>query len=123
MAAYSQDLRERVLRARERGESPTTIARRLEVSRVWVYQVWNRYQQSGERASRKIGGYRRPKLQDSEELLRSWIKAEPDLTLVEICARLKTQGIGVSPSTLWYRLDRLGLTVKKNAARRRARTS
>jgi len=122
MAAYSQDLRDRVLRARERGESPTTIARRLEVSRVWVYQVWNRYQQSGQRGSLRIGGYRRSKLQDAEDLLRSWINAEPDLTLVEICARLKTQGISVSPSTLWYRLDRLGLTVKKNAARRRART-
>ena len=123
MAAYSQDLRDRVLRACERGESPTTIAQRLEVSRVWVYQVWNRYQQSGRRVSLKIGGYRRSKLQDSEDLLRSWVKAEPDLTLVEICTRLKAQGIGVSPSTLWYRLDRLGLTFKKNAARRRARTS
>jgi len=87
-----------------------------------VYQVWNRYQQSGQRGSLRIGGYRRSKLQDAEDLLRSWINAEPDLTLVEICARLKTQGISVSPSTLWYRLDRLGLTVKKNAARRRART-
>ena len=36
MQAYSQDLRERVLRAVERGESPTEIARRFEVSRVWV---------------------------------------------------------------------------------------
>jgi transposase len=88
-----------------------------------VYQVWKRYRQSGQRGSLKIGGYRRAKLQDSEELLRSWISAEPDLTLVEMCARLKTQGIAVSPSTLWYRLDRLGLTVKKNAARRRARAS
>ena len=123
MAAYSQDLRDRVLRACERGESPTTIARRLEVSRVWVYQVWNRYQQSGQRGSHKIGGYRRSKLQDFEDLLSSWIKAEPDLTLAEMCTRLKTQGITVSPSTLWYRLDRLGLTVKKNAARRRARPS
>jgi len=39
MAAYSQDLRERVLRACERGDSPSQIARRFEVSRVWVYQM------------------------------------------------------------------------------------
>jgi hypothetical protein len=37
MEAYSQDLRDRVLRALERGERPVDIARRLEVSRIWVY--------------------------------------------------------------------------------------
>lgn len=42
MDAYSQDLRDRVLRALERGERPTAIAARFEVSRVWVYQVQNR---------------------------------------------------------------------------------
>ena len=35
MQSYSQDLRERVLWALQRGERPTSIARRLEVSRVW----------------------------------------------------------------------------------------
>ena len=39
MQAYSQDLRERVLRALARGDRPTEIARRFEVSRVWVYQT------------------------------------------------------------------------------------
>jgi transposase-like protein len=33
MQSYSQDLRERVLRALERGEGPSAIARRYEVSR------------------------------------------------------------------------------------------
>jgi transposase len=33
MQAYSQDLRERVLRALDRGDRPTEIARRFEVSR------------------------------------------------------------------------------------------
>ncbi len=49
MKAYSQDLRERVLRAIERGERPTDIALRYEVSRMWVYQVGKRFQASGER--------------------------------------------------------------------------
>lgn len=43
MHAYSQDLRDRVLGALERGERPSAIARRLEVSRVWVYQIRERY--------------------------------------------------------------------------------
>ncbi|RMW95089.1 transcriptional regulator, partial [Allofranklinella schreckenbergeri] len=35
MRAYSQDLRDRVLAALERGERPSAIARRYEVSRMW----------------------------------------------------------------------------------------
>ena len=48
MDAYSQDLRDRVLRALERGERPTAIADRFGVSRVWVYQVRNRLTQTGQ---------------------------------------------------------------------------
>jgi transposase len=47
MQAYSQDLRERVLRALDRGDRPTEIARRFEVSRIWVYQVRGREQETG----------------------------------------------------------------------------
>ena len=54
MAAYSQDVRDRVLRGLERGERPVDIARRLEVTRVWVYQVKARYEQEGERSSRRL---------------------------------------------------------------------
>lgn len=57
MDAYSQDLRDRVLRALERGERPTAIAARFEVSRVWVYQVRNRLTQTGQRSSLPIGGH------------------------------------------------------------------
>lgn len=58
MAAYSQDLPERVLRGLARGERPVDIARRLEVTQVWMYQVKNRYESSGEPCSHKVGGYR-----------------------------------------------------------------
>ena len=46
MQAYSQDLRERVLRALDRGDRPTETARRFEVSRVWVYRVRGREQET-----------------------------------------------------------------------------
>jgi hypothetical protein len=55
MQAYSQDLRERVLRALARGDRPTDIARRFEVSRVWVYQVRDRERETGVRSSFQIG--------------------------------------------------------------------
>ena len=50
MQTYSQDLRDRVLRALERGEGPTEIAKRFEVSRQWVYLVNDRFQADGARS-------------------------------------------------------------------------
>ena len=121
MQAYSQDLRERVLRALDRGDRPTEIARRFEVSRVWVYQVRDRVQKTGERSSFQIGGHRRSRLAESEPVLRAWIVAEPDLTLVELQQRLAQQGISTKVGALWHQLNKWTLTFKKNSARQRAR--
>jgi transposase len=70
-----------VLLALDRGDRPTEIARRFDVSRIWVYQVRHWVEATGERSSLRIGGYRRSRLADSELVLRSWIAAESDLTL------------------------------------------
>ena len=122
MQAYSQDLRERVLRALERGDRPTEIARRFEVSRVWVYQVRDRVARTGERCSFQIGGHRRSRLAESEPLLRAWIVAQPDLTLAELRQRLARRGLSIKIGALWHQLNKWNLTFKKNAARQRART-
>lgn len=121
MQAYSQDLRERVLRALDRGERPSEIARRFEVGRPWVYRVRDRLQQTGGRGSFPIGGHRRSRLADLEPLLRGWIKAAPDLTLVEMQDRLAKQGVPIKIGALWHQLNRWKLTLKKNPARQRAR--
>jgi transposase len=121
MDAYSQDLRDRVLRALERGDRPTTIANRFEVSRVWVYQVRNRLKQTGQRSSLQIGGHRRSRLVGMESTLRAWLKEAGDLTLAELCARLAEHGIPIKVPALWHQLDKWQLTFKKNPARQRAR--
>jgi transposase len=121
MQAYSQDLRERVLRALERGDGPVEIARRFEVSRGWVHQVRERLEKTGERRSFQIGGHRRSRLADSEPVLRAWIAAEPDLTLAELQQRLVQQGLSVKIGALWHQLNQWKLTFKKNSARQRAR--
>lgn len=56
MRAYSQNLRDRVLGALERGEGPSAIAERYEVSRLWVYQVRRRWQEQGLRHKLPSGG-------------------------------------------------------------------
>jgi transposase len=121
MQAYSQDLRDRVLRAVARGERPTEIAKRFEVSRVWVYQVAQRYRSSGERSSLRVGGYRRSRVAPLEATVRGWIKAEPDLTLAELCERIAARGIQIKAPALWHQLNNWGLSFKKNPARQRAR--
>jgi transposase len=121
MQSYSQDLRDRVLWALERGERPSAIARRLEVSRVWVYQVRDREQKTGTRSSFQIGGHRRSRVADLEPVLRAWIEVEPDLSLTEISERLARQGVSIKIGALWHQLNKWNLTFKKNAARQRAR--
>jgi len=110
-----------VLRALERGDRPTEIARRFEVSRVWVYQVRSRVQETGERGSFQIGGHRRSRLAEMEPVLRAWIAAEPDLTLAELQQRVTPQGVSIKIGALWHQLNQWNLTFKKNAARQRAR--
>ena len=63
------------------GRGRSAIARRLEVSRVWVYQVRDREQETGVRSSFQIGGHRRSRVAEMEPVLRAWIEAEPGLTL------------------------------------------
>ena len=121
MRAYSQDLRDRVLRALERGDRPAEIARRFEVSRVWVYQVRDCWQQAGRRSSLRVGGHRRSCVAEMEFQLRAWIEAEVDLTLSEICERLAKEGVQIKVPALWHQLNKWNLTLKQNLARQRAR--
>jgi transposase len=122
MQSYSQDLRDRVLWALGRGERPTAIARRLEISRVWVYQVRDREQKTGNRSSFQIGGHRRSRVAEMKSVLCAWIEQEPDLSLAELCERLAKQGVSIKTGALWHQLNKWNLTFKKNPARQRART-
>lgn len=122
MQSYSQDLRDRVLWALDRGERPTAIARRLEVSRVWIYRVRERRQKTGRCSSLQIGGHRRSRVAEMESVLRAWIEQEPGLSLAELCERLAGQGVSIKIGALWHQLNKWKLTFKKTAARQRART-
>ena len=103
MQSYSQDLRDRVLWALEQGERPSAIARRLEVSRVWVYRVCGREQKTGQRSSFQIGGHRRSRIAEMESVLRAWIEKEPGLSLAELCQRLVAQGVLIKIGALCVR--------------------
>lgn len=121
MQSYSQDLRERVLRALERGERPTDIARRFKVSREWIYKVRHRFLESGVRYSFRIGGHRVSRLEPLKATIHTWIAENVDVTLTEIVDRLKKRGVAIKVPALWHQLNKWGLSYKKNSSRQRAR--
>lgn len=122
MRTYSRDLRERIVAAREKGNSTAEVARLFRVSKSSVERYWNLYQRTGKIEPKQRGGYRHSCLESHDESLRRWINAEKDLTLAQLRERiLHDLGIKVGNTALWHRLERLGLSYKKNAARRRAR--
>ncbi len=120
MRSLSEDLRFRVIRARERGENSASVAERYEINIRTVQMLWKRYRETGEILPRQRGGYRVSRVASMERTLRAWIKAEVDLTLAEMCERLAEQGVSLTASALWYQLDKWNLSLKKNPARQRA---
>jgi transposase len=118
MAAYSLDLRKRVVRACDSGMPVAAVATRFDVSVAWVYRLMQRRRDTGSIEPRRQTTFRRRSLSADEEVrLVFLITVQPDATLAELQQALPTRA---ALSTLWRTIDRLGLTVKKNGVRRRA---
>ena len=116
MAAYSLDLRKRVLRAWDAGMDAESVAAKYEVSRAWVHRLVQRRRETGSIAPRPQTKFRSRVLAGQETRLAMLTTARPDATLAELREALPTTA---ALSTLWREIDRLGFTVKKNGTRRR----
>ena len=117
MAAYSLDLRKRVLRAWDSGLGAEAVAAKYEVSRAWVHRLVQRRRETGTIEPRKQTKFRRRTLSaQQEDRLVALITARPDATLAELQETLPTRA---ALSTIWRTLGRCGFTVKKNRTRRR----
>jgi transposase len=122
MRPYSHDLRERIIAARENGYSAEEASRLFRVSRRSVERYWTKFQNTGAVEPEQFGGHRRSCLEGHDVRLRAWIGEKKDLTLAELRERIQRDlGIKVGNTALWHRLEKLGLSYKKNATRRRAR--
>ena len=113
--AYSVDLRERTLRARDAGLTAAEVERLLGIS--------PRTQQRWRRAGVSPGGLvpgrspgRPPKIGPSDApALAAQVAAAPDATLSAHCDRWAAErGVRVSTATMSRRLARLGLPLKKS---------
>jgi transposase len=120
MAAYSMDLRKRVIRAWDESGDADDVAATFAVSRAWVHRLVQRRRETGSIAPRKQTKFRSRVLAGQEARLAALIRLRPDATLAELREDLPTTA---ALSTLWLEIDRLGLTVKKNRTRRRTASS
>ena len=119
----SEDLRKRIVKSRSEGHSAREIAALFKICMRSVQRYVKIMEQSGSVAPRQVGGYRRSRLEAHDDTLRAWIAATPDLTLQEIRTRAQKQlRVKIGLNGLWKRIERLGLSFKKNASRRRARS-
>ncbi len=119
-AAYSMDLRSRVLKDADAGLSSKELADRYHVSRAWVDALKQRWRETGSIAPRKQTKFRGRVLAGQESRLAALIAAQPDATLAELRDALPTSA---ALSTIWRAIDDLQVTVKKNATRRRTTTA
>lgn len=115
--AYSADLRERVIAAVEGGLSRRAAAARFALSPSAAIKWVDRWQETGSKQAKPMGGGRSP-MEDHASLLLSLLAEQPDLTLDELHALVRTHGVSTSRSALWRFFDRHGISFKKNPARR-----
>ena len=115
-AAYSLDLRARVLKDADAGRSSKELAERYHVSRAWVDALKQRRRETGSIGPRPQTKFRGRVLAGQEDRLATLIVARPDATLAELRDALPTTA---GLTTLWWTIERLGFTVKKNGTRRR----
>ena len=121
MRPLSEDLRRRIIEARQAGAGSVEVSERFRVSRRTVARLFRQFEKSGHLRPKQIGGYRRSKLEHHTAILGRWIAKKSDITLAELKERCREQlGVGIGINALWHQLKRMGLSSKKNDARRRA---
>jgi transposase len=112
--AYSSDLRVRVIEAINGGFSTRQAAALFSIG-IATAGAWHRFwRKTGEAKPLRRGNPGGSKLDAYADFILGLIAAQKDITLHEIAAKLlEEQGLKVQPSTLWYFLDRRGMTFKK----------
>jgi len=113
---YSQDLRDRVLAAYQRGMKTKQIAELFEVSPAWARRVKQRLQEHGERTHRRMGSPGVTIVDRTQ--LAALIREHPDATLAELRGLL---GVKCALSTLCMALKKMGLPLKKKRCTLRSR--
>ena len=120
---YSQDLRDRVIDAVERGElSRRAAARHYEVSELAAIKWLGRFELDGSRAPVGHGGHRPAKLMPHRGFIEAARREKPDATLQALCDRLLAErGVKADASMMSRFFRRIGVTFKKRRSWRASR--
>jgi transposase len=112
---YSQDLRDRVIDAVERGEmSRRAAARRYEISESVAIKWLGRVERDGSREPVGHGGHRASKLAPHRDFLEAARAEKSDITLQALCDRLSAErGVKADTSMMSRFFRRIGVTLKK----------
>jgi transposase len=114
MKPYSQDLRERVVKAVDEGLSRREIAKLFGVSEATIKRYLKLRRETANLVPKPIPGYPPRKIGALQKGLQPQLEAHPDATLEEHCKLWEAQtGVHVSISTMSHALQRLGWTRKK----------
>jgi transposase len=117
MAAYSLDLRERIVEAVERQiGSKRQIAKLFGVHESFIYKLLRQKRDRGDLAPLPHGGGAQAKLSVAQlQQLPAWVAATPDVTLDELREQLRKRvRVTVSLSTIWRGLQTIGVSRKKS---------
>lgn len=111
---YSIDLRIRVVQAIEGGLSTRQAAALFSIG-IATAGAWHRlWRETGDVTPGRLGNPGGSKLDAYEDFILGLIASQKDIALHEIAQRLtEVHGLKVRPSTIWYFLDRRGITFKK----------
>lgn len=122
MATLSIDLRERILKAYDRGDvTRDQVARRFEVSLGMVKKLLQQRRHTGDIAPQHHRSGRKPKIEASHRRRMKALLAEnPDLTLEEIRT---AAGLECTVQAIHYALSGMGLTYKKRRSAQPNRTA
>lgn len=115
--AYSQDLRDRVLAAYDRGMTTRQIAQTFAVSPAWARRLKQRRRETGETSPRPSGGARVIKIDRAR--LRELVAQHPDATLKELRGML---GVQCAESAICMALKAMGVSFKKRRSTRPSRS-
>lgn len=114
MGPYSLDLRERVVKAVDEGQSLEEVAARYEVSERTARRYVKRRRERGSLEADVSPGRAREIGKEQEAVLRKQSEQYPDATLENHCERWeKSKKVKVSPSTMCRALQRIHQTRKK----------
>lgn len=121
MKAYSEDLRERIVEAVERGKHPQQVAEMFSVSPSSVQRFVRQQREQGHLRFQLPPGRPRTLSADHERVLAEQVQAHSKASLEEHAAKLaEATGQQVSSMTVQRTLARLGITRKKDEAAQRA---